>query len=282
VSAYLSLIRPRIMALVLVSLAAAAWTAGPATPDPLAVLHAAVGTALVIAGAVSLNQRLEAAGDAQMPRTAARPLPAGRLSRRQVTGFGLAASACGLAYLIVLSSGLVTALAAASWALYVLLYTPLKTRSPWQTPVGAVAGAMPVLLGAAAAGAPTSPAAIALFAVVFCWQLPHAMAIAWRYRAEFAAAGVRLATVVEPSGRVAGAIALLGALAAAPPSLWPLCASAGWGYALAAGLLNLALAAAALAFARRPGDRAARWLLVATLVYLPMLLAAWTVQLALR
>ncbi len=273
--AYWRLIRPRILLLVLFAMAVAAWTAGERAPPWTDLVHALVGTALVIAGALALNQRWEARADARMGRTAGRPLPAGRLTAGQVTRFGLLTSAAGLLYLGFASHGGVLAVAAASWGLYVFLYTPLKSRTPWQTPVGAVAGAMPVLIGATVARAPMSPMAASLFGVVCLWQLPHAMAIAWLYRREFASADVRLTTVVDPSGRAAGILAVLGSAGLIPVSLIPpALAQAGWLYAAAAVVLGVVYLAAAAVFLRRRDDATARWLLRASLVYLPGLFAA--------
>lgn len=273
---YWTLIRPRIVALVLVAMTAAAWTAGPEPPPWPRLLHALGGAALVIAGAVALNQRLELRGDALMPRTVGRPLPAGRLGRRQVTAFGLGVSAAGLVYLAIAAGDwLLVGLTALSWFLYVCMYTPLKSRSAWQTPVGAAAGAMPVLLGAAVAEAPFGAMALSLFAVVFLWQIPHAMAIAWLYREQFAAAEVELATVVDPSGRTAGILAVAGAAALLPLSLLPtFCGLRDWPYAFCAAVLGAAYLAFSLQFFRRPDDAAARRLLRASLVYLPALLGA--------
>jgi len=264
--------------MVLFAMAVAAYatpaTSGAAPPWP-AVLHALLGTGLVIAGAMAINQRLERRGDAAMARTAARPLPTGRLRGPQVTAFGLVLTAAGLAWLAVLSEPTVLALAALSWAVYVLVYTPLKSRSAWQTPVGAAAGAMPVLLGAAAAGALWTPAAAALFGIVFFWQLPHSMAIARLYREQFAAAGVKLATTTDPSGAVAGWIAVLGAAALLGVSLAPyLLGRAGWPYLVAAAVLGVVYLLAAGHFLAARDERSARRLLRVSLVYLPGVLLA--------
>ena len=268
-TAYWHLTRPRIVALVLLAMAVSAWTAAESPSWP-AIAHALLGAALVIAGAIALNQRLECQGDAKMARTAGRPLPAGRLSRRQVTRFGLATTAVGLAYLAIAANAMLTALAAVGWLVYVGIYTPLKTRSAWQTPIGAAAGAMPVLLGAAAVGPPLSLWAIVLFGIVYFWQFPHSMAIAWRYRQEFSAAGVKVAVVTDPTGRVAGLWAVLGAAALLPISLSPLFFSlAGTIYAACAAVLGVAFLAFAVEFARRRNDPAARRLLWASLIYLP-------------
>lgn len=273
--AYWRLVRPRIVVMVLFSMAVAAATAGPERPSWAEIIPALLGTALVIAGAMALNQRLETRGDASMPRTAGRPLPSGRLTDRQATWFGILVSALGLGCLLAWTPPGVVVLAIASWVVYVCVYTPLKSRSAWQTPVGAVAGAMPVLIGAAVVRAPMSPMALTLFAVVCLWQLPHAMAIAWLYREEFASAEVKLATVVDPSGRTAAIVAVLGAAALAPISLIPsIISPADWPYAATAILLGICYLASAIRFLQRRNDATARRLLWASLVYLPALLAA--------
>ena len=268
---YIALVRPRIMALVLVAMAVAALAAGPQPIAPAALAHALFGTALVIAGAVALNQRYEYRADAVMPRTAARPLPAGRMSRSGAMAFGLATTVAGLAYLVWATTATLTALAGLSWLLYVAAYTPLKAQTPWQTPVGAVAGAMPVLLGAAAADALTSSVAWGLFGVLFCWQLPHAMAIAWLFRDEFAAARVKVAPVVDPSGRSAAALARGGAAALIPLGAWS-ASSGGWLWSGGAALAGAAFTIVALAFGRDRSAARARWLLRASLIYLPVVL----------
>ena len=273
---YWHLVRPRIVALVLLSMAVSAWMTADVQPRWVEVASALIGTALVIVGAIALNQRLECAGDAKMPRTADRPLPAGRLSRRQVTTFGLAATFLGLAYLAMATDLMLTGLAAIGWLIYVGIYTPLKHRSPWQTPVGAAAGAMPVLLGAAVGGGSLSPWAMVLFGIVFCWQFPHSMAIAWRYRSEFAAAGVKVAAVTDPTGRTAGVLAILGAAALLPVSLIPLqLGLAGMAYGVVVFLLGAAYLMASIQFARCRDDKTSRRLLIASFIYLPAMMAVF-------
>jgi len=275
VTEYLRLVRPRIVGMVLLAMGVAAYAAPDDLPPWHAVLHALGGTALVIAGAVALNQRIERRGDASMARTAARPLPAGRLRGGQVTRFGLLLTGVGLGWLALFCEPAVTALAAVSWAVYLLVYTPLKSRSAWQTPVGAAAGAMPVLLGAAAADALWTPTAAALFGVVFFWQLPHSMAIARLYREQFAAAGVKLATTTDPSGAAAGWIAVLGAAALLGVSLVPfVLGRGGWVFLTVAVVLGAAYLLAAGRFLAARDERSARWLLTASLVYLPAVLLA--------
>jgi heme o synthase len=271
---YWRLIRPRIVAMVLAAMLVSAWTAAAKTPNRLALFHALLGAAGVIAGAIALNARLESRSDAKMLRTADRPLPSGRLSHRQVTRFAVLSTILGLCYLAIFSNPQLVGLALMSWMFYVAAYTPMKRRSIWQTPVGAVAGAMPVLLGAAAVDAPGSPLAWCLFGIVLFWQLPHSMAIAWLYRREFASAEVRVATVVDATGRTAGRIALLGAVLLLPVSVMPAFLSlARWEYGATATVLGLIY----LEFSRRfhvaPRDDTARRLLRMSLIYLPILLA---------
>jgi protoheme IX farnesyltransferase len=273
---YFRLTRPGIVAMVLLTMGVAALVSQPRGPAGLEWVHAMAGTGLVIAGAVAINQRLEQTSDARMARTSSRPLPAGRLTARQVVLFGIGASAAGMAYLVLLAPPSVALLTAASWVMYVWIYTPMKTLSAWQTPLGALAGAMPTLIGAAAAGSfPAGVMPLALFGIVYFWQFPHAMAIAWLHRADFAAAELKVATVVDPSGRLAGRMALGGAAALLPISLLPcLDGRAAWGYAATALSLGLAYFGCAAAFYRRRRDVRARILLWASLVYLPAICAA--------
>ena len=273
---YWRLTRPRIVALVLLAMAVSAWMTASGRLAWIDLARAMCGTAMVIVGAIALNQRLECAGDAKMPRTAGRPLPSGRLGRRQVTTFGLAATGLGLAYLMITCGPLLTLLASSGWLIYVGIYTPLKSRTAWQTPVGAAAGAMPVLLGAAAGGQSPSPWALVLFGIVFFWQFPHSMAIAWRYRRQFAAAGVRVAAVTDPTGQTAGLLAVFGATALLLVSQIPLqLGLAGAAYDVAVLVLGTMYLAASVWFLYRRDDKTARRLLIASLIYLPAMLAVF-------
>ena len=272
---YWQLARPRIVAMVLGSMAVAALVSDRAPPPWRLIVHALIGSALVIVGAITLNQRIEHQSDAKMLRTAQRPLPAGRLGDRQATLAGLLATVFGLGYLAALVNWTIVVLAVISWLIYVWVYTPLKLQSAWQTPVGALAGAMPVLMGAAVTHSPLSVTALALFGVLYFWQFPHAMAIAWLGRRDFAAANLKVATVVDASGRTAAWLALLGAILLLPISLVPWwLGPAGGTYAACAAALGLLYVAAAGRFLRSTGERSARTLLRASLVYLPALLIA--------
>ncbi len=272
---YWTLVRPRILGMVLFTLAMSAMLAGAQHPSWTTLLCGLLGSAAVMAGAVALNQCLECSTDARMPRTASRPVPSGRMTPAAATRFAILATMAGLACLTATTPPTAVALALVSWILYVWVYTPMKARSPWQTPIGAIAGAMPTLLGAALAHGATSSMGLTLFGILYFWQFPHAMAIAWLYRHEFAAAGLKLATVVDPSGRTAGWMATLAGLALLPTSLLPVVSGrAGMGYATAAIALAGAYLSCTLGFHRRPTDRSARYLLRASVVYLPAVLIA--------
>ena len=201
---YLELTKPRIAAMVLVTVAVAAFVANWGPPRTWLLLNTLFGTALVASSASALNQWLERDTDARMPRTANRPLPAARLTGAQVLGFAVVTILAGTIYLAVAVETRTAALGLLTWALYVWVYTPLKKRSPLNTTVGAVAGAMPVLMGWSATGAPLDLRAWSLFLIVFLWQFPHFMAIAWIYRQQYAAAGLKMLSTVDASGFRAG------------------------------------------------------------------------------
>jgi protoheme IX farnesyltransferase len=238
----------------------------------MVVLHTLLGTTLVAASASALNQWLERESDARMPRTENRPLPGGRLTGKQVAWFGAVTILLGTLQLALVVRPLTALLGLATWATYVWVYTPLKSRSSVNTVVGAVAGALPVLMGWSAV-APINLPALALFAIVFLWQFPHFMAIAWLYRREYAQAGMRMLTVVDPSGIRAGAQAVVTALWLVPISLLPVVLHVAGGvyfaWALAAGVAQLACA---VAFLAKLDETSARRLLLASLVYLPSLM----------
>ena len=273
---YVELTKPKIAALVLVTVAVSALVARWGQPDPFVLCHALLGTLLVAASASALNQWIERRRDALMDRTAARPLPAGRLRAGEVLAFGAATLIAGVAYLALAVNATAAVVGLLTWLLYVALYTPLKSYTWLNTPVGAVAGAMPVLIGWAASGASLDLRAAALFLVVYLWQFPHFMAIAWIYRRQYDRAGMQMLTVVDPSGRRAAVQAVLAATALLPVSLVPalVAPTAAW-YVILALILGVGYLACALAFWARISESTARLLLRASLVYLPSLLAVW-------
>ena len=267
---YLELTKPRIASMVLVTVTVAALVADWGPPSGWLLLHTLLGTALVAASASALNQWIERDVDAQMPRTADRPLPAGRLTARQVLVFGAVTIVLGTLYLTVAVNLLTAGLGLLTWVTYVWIYTPLKLRTSANTAVGAVAGALPVLMGWSAVGQPLSLPAFTLFLIVFLWQFPHFMAIAWIYRHQYAAAGMQMLPVVDPSGVRSGSQAVVTALVLLPVSLLPaVLGLAGEVYFVWALLLGLAQLACAVMFLVRLDETSARRLLAASLIYLP-------------
>ncbi len=280
VADYLELTKPKIAVLELLTVAAACWVASWGQASLATVLHAMLGTLLVAASASALNQWLEQGSDLKMERTRQRPLPAGRLGNRSVLLFATVTLLLGEGHLGYIFGWMTASWAAATWVIYVWIYTPLKTRTSLNTAVGAVAGALPICIGGAAVGGTMTSLAFfriaAFFAVLFLWQFPHFMAIAWICRAEYRVAGMRMMTVTDPSGRSAGLQSVSAALALLPASLaLILYAPWGWGvttYIVVAIVLGLIQLAIAVWFLRKPNERSARWLLRISLIYLPALL----------
>jgi len=274
VADYVELTKPRIGAMVLVTVGVAAFVAGWGPPSMWLLTNTLVGTALVAASASALNQWIERESDAHMPRTAGRPLPAGRLNAAQVLTFSVVTIGAGTLQLAFIVNLRTAAFGLLTWALYVWVYTPLKRRTSANTAIGAVAGAMPVLMGWSATGAALDLRAWSLFLILFIWQFPHFMAIAWLYRRQYGEAGLKMLTTVDPSGFRAAAQAVVSALVLIPVSLVPcLSQPAGgvyFGWALLLGSLQLACA---VAFFVQLSELSARRLLLASLVYLPAMMA---------
>jgi heme o synthase len=237
------------------------------------VMPTLVGTLLVASGAAALNQWLEHRFDARMRRTARRPIAAGRIEPVRALAFGLALSIVGVIYLALAANVLASSLAILTLTMYLCLYTPLKRVTPLCTLVGAVPGAMPPLIGWAAARGRLDPEAWILFTVVFLWQFPHFMAIAWMYRDDYQRAGYK----VLPRGHIRGRFAALQS-ALALLALIPVTAlSMGGGqfrmvYQLGAILMGLAFACYGLCFMIRRSGSSSRQLLRASILYLPVLL----------
>jgi protoheme IX farnesyltransferase len=282
----LALTKPRIVMLVAIT-AAAGYALGLRTlplgqfPTSSSVatwwvlLHTVFGTALVAGGTSALNQVVERDVDALMHRTAKRPLPAGRLSARTGLYFAWTISVLGVVDLLLFVNATTALLAAATLLVYVYLYTPLKRRTPLATLVGAVPGALPIVGGWTASGAPLDARAAVLFAILFVWQLPHFLALSWIYRADYARAGLHMMSENDAAGRATFRQAALDAAALVPISLAPVLLSmAGWSYFVVALPLSVALLAVAVASARAPTPVRARRLFFGTLAYLPTLLGA--------
>jgi protoheme IX farnesyltransferase len=269
---YLALTKPRLNVLVVATSAAGYYLGASGTPDPVPMVLAVAGTALVAAGAAALNQVYERDTDRLMRRTRMRPLPDGRVSPGDAKVLGSALSAAGLLLLLARAGALAAALAAATLVVYLVVYTPMKRRSHIATLVGAVPGALPPLIGWTASHGRITAGGAALFAIVFLWQIPHFMAIAWMYRDDYAKAGFPMLPVIEPDGRRAGRQAVVYAAALVPVSLVPalIRLSGAWYLAIAVAL-GAAILWLAGRFASSRSEASARHLFVASIAYLPLI-----------
>ncbi len=272
---FVALTKPRLNLLVLVTTAVGVYLGSP-TGLPLAIVaHTLIGTALVAGGAAALNQVWERRTDGLMRRTRARPLPGGRLTAGTGAWFGILLAVGGIAQLAWAVNGVSAGVAAFTLCSYVLLYTPLKTRTSLATLVGAIPGALPPVIGWTAATGQITLPALVLFGIVFLWQLPHFLSIAWLYRDDYAQAGIPLLPVLEPDGRRTGQQALLYASALWPVSLMPaLVGLAGMPYSLLATGLGFGMIWLSAAFARDRSTASARRLFLFSIVYLPLLWGA--------
>ena len=269
---YLELTKPRITALIVIC-AAVGYVFGGGSIHTATFVHALLGTALLASGTAALNQWYEAESDGKMRRTRMRPIPAGRMTRRHGLVFGLLVSAAGFVELWEGANPFSAALGLFTLLSYLLVYTPLKSRSPLCTTVGAVPGAMPPLIGYAAASGRLDAGAIALILILFVWQFPHFDAIAWMYRDDYARGGIRMLPVIEPDGestarRVVLCSAVLIPISLLPPVLGM--TAAAYAFAAISGGLGLLYFGARLAQERTAAR--ARAVLIATVVYLPVLL----------
>jgi protoheme IX farnesyltransferase len=238
------------------------------------LLPALGGIGLVAVASSALNQVLERRTDALMRRTSRRPLPAGRLGTVEATLFGVTTATVGLGWLLLATNVPTAVWSAVTLVLYVFVYTPLKRQLPLATTIGAVPGAMPVVLGWLAAGRELDVSAFTLFAIQFLWQFPHFLAIAWIYREDYSRAGLKMLPSRHEIPRVTGMMALAYAVALVPLSLLPSWFGlSGRLYLVGALALSLWYAWASLRFALAEDRETARSLLRTSLVYLPVLLA---------
>ncbi|MGQ0735985.1 MAG: heme o synthase [Acidobacteriota bacterium] len=271
----LTLTKPRLNSLVLVTSAAAYYLGGGVELPWTLMLHTMVGTALVAAGASALNQVWERDTDRLMRRTASRPLPDARMHPHDAWWFGIALSAVGIADLMLGVNALTAGIAVVTLATYVLLYTPLKIRSTLSTIVGAVPGALPAVIGWTAATNTLSIEAWVLFGIVFMWQMPHFLAIAWMFRDDYARAGIPLLPVIQPDGRTTSHQAVLYAAALIPVSVMPtLIGLTSAYYLIGAIVLGAMLLGLCVAFAVSRSMTSARRLFFGTILYLPLLWVA--------
>ena len=270
---FLILTKPRVVLMVLVTTAVGFYLGSPGSTDALRLLHTLLGTALAAGGTIALNQFLERDGDALMERTRRRPLPEGRMEPGQALAFGAGITVGGILYLALwvdVPTSLVTALTVGS---YLLLYTPLKRKTSLCSMPGAVSGALPPVAGWVAARGDFGPGAWILFTILFLWQIPHSLAIAWLFRSDYARAGIRLLPVIEPDGASTGRQVVTYSLALLFVGLVPtLIGLTGWLYFFGALTLGVSLLACGVMLAVFRSMADARRLLYASLVYLPILL----------
>ncbi|WP_309005221.1 heme o synthase [Pelagicoccus sp. SDUM812005] len=272
-SAYYELTKPRLSLLSVIT-ALVGYLAALPSRDVATLVFFLGGTAICAAGAATLNQFIERDTDALMKRTRERPLPAGQVSPGVALWLGIALSIVGVASLWLGANPLAGVLGLATILTYIAIYTPLKLKTRWATEVGALPGALPPLIGWAAAEGSISPLGWILFGILAFWQMPHFMAIAWTFRKDYGSAGFPMLTVVDPSGKKAGIWATVNAVALLVVSLLPiffgLC---GWLYTIVAAVFGVWYLIRSIAFATATNrDGVARKLFFNSILYLPAVL----------
>jgi heme o synthase len=275
---YVTLAKPRLNMLVVASTLAGYVMGGGAMSDVVRVLLMLGGTALVAGGASAFNQVIERRTDALMRRTQQRPMADGRLGRGDALLYASVLSVAGLAILAVTVNPLSAWVAFATLVSYAAIYTPLKLKTSFSTVIGAIPGALPPVIGWAAATNNLSQGAWVLFGILFLWQLPHFLAIAWMYRDDYARAGFPMLPVIEPDGRSTARQSVLYAAALLPLSLAPtLIGMTTSMYFVAALVLTLAFLALTLRFAKTRSEPDARRVFFGSIIYLPIL---WVLMIA--
>jgi protoheme IX farnesyltransferase len=278
---YIELTKPRITWLILMSTgigyffglpAAANWLEFLKSIPLLSLLHTVLGTGLIASGTAALNQWYEREADRHMRRTAARPLPSGKLSAPRAMTFGIALSVAGFTELWLGVNFLAAAIGAFTLASYLFLYTPLKQRTWWSTTVGAIPGAMPPMIGYAAAAGVITRESWVLFAILFLWQFPHFYSIAWMYKEDYARAGIQMLPVVEPDCRSTARQIVLYGIALIPVSLIPsVLGMSGRIYLVGALLLGLWFLYSGVQVAVQRSMARARNVLITSVLYLPLI-----------
>jgi heme o synthase len=269
------LVKARLTLLVLLTTAVGFYLGAEGPINFVALLHTVFGTAAAAAGAAALNQWWEYNLDALMERTRSRPVPAGRMRPRDAVILGSALSIFGVAYLAFVCNALSAALAAITIIIYIFAYTPLKRVSTFNTALGAVPGALPPMIGWAAARGTLNAGAWALFAILFFWQLPHFFAIAWMYRDDYARAGFQMISSDDRTGERSASQSvffcmLLFVVAGLPAFL----GIATVFYLLAELILGAVFVAVAMRFLKTRARADARRLFITSIIYLPLLLGA--------
>jgi protoheme IX farnesyltransferase len=273
-ASYLELAKARLAMLVVLTTVVGYVLAVRGSVSPWLLLWTAVGTALSAFGANILNQLIEEDRDRLMLRTRNRPLPSGRVERSQAAMWGISSAVAGVGLLAFVANWITAGLSLGVILLYVAVYTPLKVITPLNTVVGAICGAVPPMMGWTAATGRIELGAWILFGILFIWQMPHFLSLAWLYRADYQRGGFRMLPAVDRAGSVTGRIALLYSAALLPltASLW-WCGATGTTFLVASQVLGLGFAAVGWQFLRHRTDRSARRLFLASIAYLPLLLA---------
>jgi protoheme IX farnesyltransferase len=271
-AAYMELTKPRITFLIVLTSAAGFALASPGSVNYAAMVSAMLGIALLSSGIATMNQYMERDLDALMRRTANRPLPSGRLLPWEALAFGSGLTVFAEAYLAIVVNPLTAVLGLTVIAGYLFGYTPLKTRTSLSTMVGAFPGAVPPLIGWAAARGSIGLEAWVLFAILFLWQFPHFLAIAWMYREDYSRAGILMLPVVEPDGRVTAQQIVIYTVLLLPVSLLPAALGiSGKVYLYGAIVLGLLFLYSSIRAAFSKSKQEARRLLLASVIYLPLL-----------
>lgn len=266
---FIALTKPGLVIMLVLTTCVGFYLGSDGPVDWLRLLHTLAGTALAAGGTLALNQFMERDRDAMMRRTRKRPLPAGKLRPAQALGFGTAITVAGLLYLALVINVLSCVVTALITATYLFLYTPLKHRTTLSTVFGAVPGALPPVTGWAAARNELGLEAGVLFAILFLWQMPHALALAWLFREDYARAGFQLLPAVDPDGRFTSVQILINCLALTAFSLVPtILGISGVVYFYAAFAAGLGLLAFAIHLTVTRTQASARNLFFASLVFL--------------
>jgi heme o synthase len=269
---YVELTKPRITWLILMSTAVGYYFGHSGRWPFWIILHTLVGTGLIASGTAALNQWYEREADVKMRRTHGRPIPSGRIQPSKAFWFGVALEILGTLELWFGANPLTAWLGVVTIFLYLFAYTPLKQKTWWSTTVGAIPGAMPPLIGYAAAADTLTPAAWALYAILLIWQFPHFYAIAWMYREDYSRAGIKMLPVVEPDGRSTARQIVVYAVLLIPVSLLPMwLGMAGSIYMVGALALGLAFLYSGIRVSLDRTRLRARHVLLASVVYLPVL-----------
>jgi heme o synthase len=276
---YVSLTKPELTFLSVVTALTGYYLGAQGEMQASLLLHTLLGTALVGGGAGALNQYIEREYDSMMKRTENRPVPSGRIHPLEALVFGMILTIVGIAELSLFTNALTGFLASVTLVSYIFLYTPLKRITPLSTIVGAFPGALPPVMGWTAARNEVTPEALVLFSLLFVWQIPHFLSLAWMYRKDYARAGYRLLTVIEPEGDMAARQILAYTALLVPLTVLPWAMGMfGVLYLVLAVVLSLAFLGVSVLLLRERSNAAARHVFAGSLIYLPVLMAVMVID----